>query len=110
MIAKFRQRTIGILLTIVMTVSFFAVAPTSANAAETPVSITIVNIKQKYKQIKQILDAINKARAQYDAAAVEMDQRLMNLALVRAAELSLYSSIERPNGEIGKIMMTVLVS
>ncbi len=99
MIAKFRQRTIGILLAVVMTVSFFAVAPTSANAAETPVSITIVNIKQKYKQIKQILDAINKARAQYDAAAVEMDQRLMNLALVRAAELSLYSSIERPNGD-----------
>lgn len=99
MTAKFGKRMISILLAVVMTVSFFAVGQTTVNAADTPVNITILNIKQKYKQIKQVLDAINKTRAQYNVAAVAMDQNLMNTALVRAAELSLYSSVQRPNGD-----------
>ena len=101
MIAKYKKRVIGIVLAIVMTMSFFAVGQTAVNAAETPVNITIVNIKQKYKQIKQILDTINKTRVKYGVNEIAMDENLMDKALVRAAELSLYSSTARPNGDSG---------
>ena len=101
MIAKFRTKAVGILLAIVMTVSFFAVGQTPVNAAETPINITISGVKQKYQQIKKIFDEINQVRAKYGISSVAMDQKLMNQALVRAAELSLYASTTRPNGDEG---------
>ena len=101
MFKKFRKRALSILLVMVMAVSFFAVGQTTVNAAESTVSVTITNIKQKYKQIKQLFDEINKARSSYGVASVEMDQQLMNKALLRAAEISLYASTQRPNGQEG---------
>lgn len=52
-----------------------------------------------YAAAYQVLDLLNKDRASAGLAALTMDPGLMEAAMQRAAEVSLYFAHERPNGE-----------
>lgn len=57
-----------------------------------------VNVQEKYKTAFEILTLVNKERAKAGVPALKMDQSLLESAMQRAAETSLYWSHTRPTG------------
>ena len=98
MISKFKSRMLSIFLTAVMLMSVFAVGQISADAAEQPISVTVGDVLYKYRDSKAIFELINTYRNQNNLASVEMDYTMLDTAMLRAVELSVYASVTRPNG------------
>ncbi len=98
MISKFKCKVLSLFMAALLTVSLMIVWQLPMQAASQAVSVTIADVKQKYKDMKKILDMINSERNTLNRASLTMDTNLMNKALVRAAELSVYASVVRPDG------------
>ena len=88
---KIFRRTISLLLSLLITASVFAVSAVPADAADSNlVNITIEMVTRKYKEAASFLDLCNDFRANKDLPAWEMDSGLLELAMVKAAEISVY--------------------
>jgi hypothetical protein len=59
-----------------------------------------MNVNVDYGAAYEVLDIVNKERANEGLDALEMDKELLDAAMTRAAEQVLYFSHTRPNGEI----------
>ena len=96
---KIFRRTISLLLSLLITASVFAVTAVPADAAGSSlVNITIDMITRKYKEAASFLELCNNYRANYDLPAWEMDSGLLEQAMVKAAELSVYVSENNLDG------------
>ncbi len=101
----------GICLSAVLAVSI--INPISAEAAVAPVGVfgsgqavnrsitfsgTTYNATPDYNMAWQVLDLVNSERAKAGLPALTMDQKLLDTAMGRAAEISVKFAHTRPNG------------
>ena len=95
---KFKNRVFGILLAFIMAVSAASAGQPSVYAADNAINVTVAEVAKQYDDAKDILDIINEYRNDYRVSAVQMDEKLMEKAFLRATELSVYASTTRPDG------------
>lgn len=82
-----------------MVFSVFSVcAAVTANAAETAVKVIINDVTRRYQDAKTFLDDLNTYRTGKNLTKWVMDSSLTEKAMVRAAELSIYASLNSPDG------------
>lgn len=98
MAAKFRFRAVSILLVLVIAFIMPAAVQSEANAAETAVTVTIAEVSRSYYDCEDVLELINEYRTANKTSKVEMDEKLMEKAFLRASELSVSASSQRPDG------------
>ena len=98
MTAKFKIRAVSILLVLVIAFIMPATIQIEANAADTAVTVTIAEVSRSYYDCEDILELINEYRAVKKVSNVEMDAKLMEKAFLRASELSVSASSQRPDG------------
>ena len=92
------RRVISLLLAFVMLMPLYVTAQTEVKAASKIVDITIDSVRRKYKESGSFLKLINNYRAENNLAAWEMDTELLELAMVKAAELSVYTDENNLDG------------
>ncbi|MDE6957614.1 MAG: Ig-like domain-containing protein [Lachnospiraceae bacterium] len=95
---KWGKKTgLGLLLTVLIFVAGFTFSAKDAQAAK--MGSAVVKVKNEYSKSFEVLTIINKKRAAQKLPPLKMDKALLNTAMQRAAELTLYFSHDRPNGE-----------
>ena len=62
-------------------------------------ALVTVNVKEAYSEAFEVLDIMNQERTQRGLSSLTMDKELLDVAMNRAAELSVYFSHTRPSGE-----------
>lgn len=88
---KFYRKALSILLTAITIMSVFAVAAVEVSAADASiVSITVDEVKRRYKDSATFLNYCNEYRANQDLSSWVMDTELMEAAMVKAAGLAVY--------------------
>ena len=97
MIKKTTRKIFSLLMAMFMVLPVFAVVPMKADAAST-ITITIDKVVRKYKEAAKWLGYVNEQRATKKLPALVMDTELLETSMVRAAELSLYADMQRPDG------------
>lgn len=63
-----------------------------------PVELKLSEGIRRYDYAYQVLDLVNKTRAEKNLSPVTMDKNLLECAMTRAEELTIYASHTRPNG------------
>lgn len=76
---------------------FVCTAAVQADAAST-VIIKIADVTKKYQEAKSVFDMCNNYRVEQGLSEWELDQDLMDLAVIQATELSFYGSVNSPSG------------
>ncbi len=87
----------GLCLIIVAAISCFC--GFSAKAADSGCDTVKVKGTCNYTYAYQVLDLVNQERAAEGLSSLKMDKNLLNAAMQRAAELSIYYSHTRPSGK-----------
>ncbi len=59
----------------------------------------VINGKEDYDEAYQVLDIVNQTRAEVGQPALKMDVELLETAMIRAAEISVFYSHTRPCGK-----------
>lgn len=88
----------GLLMALLMLMPVFAIVPLQAEAAASTVTITIDKVTRKYKEAAKWFGYVNEQRAAKGLSALTMDTDLMETAMTRAAELSVYVGMKRLDG------------
>lgn len=94
-------RATGFLLVLLMVVSIFGAAGPAASVeadAATTVSVTVANVIKRYQDAAKLLSLVNEQRTANGQANLVMDSTLLESAMTRAVELSVYDSLTSPNG------------
>ena len=86
------SRVLSFLMVLCMLVSLL---PMGAMAASSTVS---VDGTEYYSEAYKVLDLINEARSQQGLPSLTMGKELLETAMLRSAELAVYTSHTRPNG------------
>lgn len=101
------SRILSLLLAVITLISLFALPTVSAAHDHQHVDLeatygklykTAVTGTADYKVAFQVLELVNKERKKVGKAALVMDKAMLEAAMQRAAECSLYYSHTRPNG------------
>lgn len=93
------KRILAVFLSMMMLFSVFMIATSViSNAAESTVSVVIKDVTRRYQEAAEFLDELNEFRTNKKLGKWVMDQNLLEKAMVRAAELSVYASLESPDG------------
>ncbi len=69
-----------------------------AASGQDPVELKLSEGIRRYDYAYQVLDLVNKTRAEKNLSPVTMDKNLLECAMTRAEELTIYASHTRPNG------------
>ncbi len=92
-------RMLAVFLAAIMMLPVFATASFRADAAsDTLINITIDKVTRKYREAAKWLGYINNLRAQNNLSTLVMDVDLLETAMVRSAELSVYVGARRLDG------------
>ena len=71
-----------------------------AASDQTAVQLKLSQGIRRYDYAYQVLDLVNQERAKKNRNPVTMDKNLLECAMTRAEELTVYASHTRPNGSI----------
>ena len=92
------KKTTSLLISICIIVSIFAGAGVTAGAAGETYTFGI-NGTFDYSEASEVYSKLNNLRKQRSLPELVLDEQLMSAAMQRAAEISLYFSHTRPNGD-----------
>lgn len=71
----------------------------NAGSAKADTVNTTINVTYDYTRAKEVLDIVNKERANNGLSALKLDKNLTDTAMLRAAETTVLFSHTRPNGK-----------
>ena len=92
------RRVICVFLAAIMLLPVMSAVPMETKAATKVVDITIDMVKRKYRESASFLQLCNDYRSSLDLPAWEMDTELFDLAMKKAAELSIYTDENNLDG------------
>ncbi len=92
------KRTLSVFLTMMLTVSVFGICAIESNAVDPVIDVTLSEVTRCYLDSLDILEKINEYREEKDLEPWEMDTDLLEKSMVRASELSVYTSVNAPDG------------
>ena len=95
---KQRKRLISIIITFVMIVGMWA--PIEGKAATTDLFNIHVSGTRDYSFAKEVVDLVNQEREKEGLASLTADVDLLEAAMLRSGEISVYFEHYRPNGSI----------
>ncbi len=84
-------------LSIIMSIAILLAIPIVSKASNETITLN-VNVTNDYSSAYEVLKIVNKERTAIGLSELQMDKDLMDAAMIRASELSLYFSHTRPNG------------
>lgn len=85
-------------LFIVIFIFGFLIMTSSISKASNETITLNVKVTNDYSSAYEVLKIVNKERTAIGLSELQMDKDLMDAAMIRASELSLYFSHTRPNG------------
>lgn len=91
------KKVLSLFLSVVMLLSITAGLDISAFAATSTININVENATYNYDYANEVLKLINQERAKAGLSALKMDSSLLDSAMLRSAECSVYFSHTRPD-------------
>lgn len=86
-----------IFLTIIMSIAILLAIPMISKASDETVTLN-VTVTNNYTDAYEVLKIVNKERTSIGLNELQMDKDLMEAAMIRASELSIYFAHTRPDG------------
>ncbi len=106
MVRNSLRKVLGMIMAFSILVGMMSIGTISADAAESAIDVTIVNVAKRYEDAKELLDLINEYRKGKGLTNLVMDEDYLDKAMLRGAELSIYASKYCPNGKNGNKYIT----